>query len=291
MTYEDFRQKTLRLIKEKNLYDHIIKNNYNFSDTDLIKIAYDLSETYEKRMMLMNEATILFNGRAAEFARHIIQDMKKIEDIFYEKSDECVYELHITDKPGAYTERYLCNSMPSALKTLKWFCKHYDITLDEKSEISVYKRRIITEDAEPDEDIVAEVYLDHKINAVSYYAQDLSIGRVPEEECINECNNCTAESLCDNVKYPRIINDRDIVQFRQKFNDDGYGIVMCCFGSKTVQDYYVIRIHKDVFSGDTLYDPWDDHVHISPTDITKISKEELPSSLIDIYEKIDDLLN
>ena len=46
----------------------------------------------------MNEATILFNGRAAEFARHIIQDMKKIEDIFSKYTEDEQRNIYVYEK-------------------------------------------------------------------------------------------------------------------------------------------------------------------------------------------------
>ncbi len=282
MTRDDFRRKTLKLIKEKNLYNYIINENYDFSDSDLIKIAYDLSENYEERISFMEEASHTFSGKTANLALHIINDMKKIENIFHEKNDQCVYELHITEKPGSYTEKYLCASLSAAIKTLQWFCNNYNVTLDENSDISVYKRRIIGDDNEPDEDFIAEAQLDFHAKVISYYADMTSAGTAPDDECVNECDECTSTWLCSHVKYPRIINDMDIVRFDKGNHQTGYGIVMYCRDFETVTDYYVVEFSPDNFARETLYDP--DHVHISPTAITKISKSELPEGYAEAYE-------
>lgn len=276
MTRDRLKQRIVALVPEKELRSYIQEHDHPFSDGELVKMAYDLATTCEQRGELLGLCADVLGEAERAFAQSILQDIDRIKAVFH-KSGSSVYELHIKETPHSYEERYLCSSYKSALDMIKWFCSEYHVTLTECSDIGVCRRRIISVPQQYGEDYIAEVQLDCDLNETMYYAADISAG-IHQDNCGDDCSECTVLSLCRPVEYPRLLSDGDIVRFRNGF-EFGYGVILHCGTADTTEEYYTVDLSAQVFREKRFDELFDAHMHFMPYNVSRISIEELPGEL------------
>lgn len=282
MQREELKKLLIEQIPENQLRSYIQAHDFPFSDGDLVKMAYSLAADCEMRTQLLNECASTLSDTAREFALNILNYLDEIKALFHENS-ACVYELKIKETPNSYEERYLCGSYQTAREMAEWFCKEYSVTLTERSDISICKRRIISEPQHYAEDYIAEVQLDERLKEIKYFS-GLDSDALYPADCHNNCDECDMLCLCNDVRYPCILHDGDIVRFRNGFQD-GFGVVMFCSTSDTADSHYIIKLSENLrlIHPDEIFNA---HLHLEPYRVTKINADALPEGLQGICEEL-----
>ena len=114
MNKSDLKYKLLTLIPSIQLKENIIKSKYDFSDPDMVKMINDLAISFEEKVLLLYEASLLLEEKSSEFADNLLIDMKFSQEAFNTNDPLCVYELKILYRNSHVEENYLNVSFDSA---------------------------------------------------------------------------------------------------------------------------------------------------------------------------------
>lgn len=284
MNKSDLKYKLLTLIPSIQLKEKIIKSKFDFSDSDMVKMINDLAGSFEEKVLLLYEASLLLEEKSSEFADSILIEMKYAQEAFNTNDPTCVYELNIHYRNSHVEEKYLTVSLESARNMLDFFVKKYPMLDDDNIEIKVVKRRVLSEPEE--NDFVAEAKLSLHGTLLSYNDKnDTEFKECPEHKEIS-CGLCNSQCRFSHPLYPCMLKNGDIVTETGKNRKVKYGMILFCDNKEPLREYYVVDLEHRILKSGDLSNYFSAHTMISPAFLNRIPMSDLPSKTKDLCMRL-----
>ncbi len=289
MKYQELQNIVIRLIKSNSLKEAIDKTNKTFKPIELVKIVFKYAESYDQRLNLLALIKTNINDDVLKkYITQLIEFQKEIHKKFIQNEENCVYELHIKERPDSYDERYLCDSYSSAVKMIDLFYEEYDNDENELSKYRIEKRKIFSGLDKFDEDYVGFCILNFKreiqeidIDGVNSYAN------ICDSFCSEECN-----ILCINnvdIEFPRFAKNLDIVDYSDYNGKKHYGVYLenTC---DIKEEYYVIPLDCTAMKYHNFERDFYNHEHIETPFVENVNIDDIPEDMQEIYKEYIDYL-
>ncbi len=284
MNKSDLKYKLLTLIPSIQLKEKIIKSKFDFSDSDMVKMINDLAGSFEEKVLLLYEASLLLEEKSSEFADNLLIEMKYSQEAFNTNDPTCVYELNIHYKYSHVEEKYLTVSFESAKNMLNFFAQKYPMLDDNNIEIKVVKRRVLSEPQE--NDFVAEARLSIRGTLLNYFTQKETESKECPEQKDSSCDSCDSMCRFSHPLYPCMLKNGDVVTQIGKDKKIKYGMILFAENKELLREYYVVDLENKILTGGDLSNYFSAHIMISPAFLYKIHVSELPGKTKDLYMRL-----
>ena len=283
MEYKELQKIVVRLIKSDSLKSEIQKTNTVFKPIELVKIVFNYADSYDQRLNLLSLIKITIDDEILkEYISRLIETQKEIHKKFLQNDKNCVYELHIKEKPTSSEEKYLCDSYSSAVKMIDLFYEEYESNENELSKYGITKRKVFSSGDKFDEDYVGNCKLNHKrelqkvdIDGINSYANICDI--ICSDECKILCISNT------DISFPRIAKNLDVVEYSDYSGKKHYGVFLENSGDPK-EEYYIIPLDCTAMKYHRFERDFYNHEHIDAPFVEKISFDNLPDDIQEIYK-------
>lgn len=284
MKYQELQNLVVRLIKSNSLKVAIQKTNKIFKPIELVKIVFNYAESYDQRLNLLSLIKTNINDVSLKkYIAQLIEVQKEIHKAFIQNKENCVYELHIKESPDSYDERYLCDSYSSAVKMIDLFYEEYDNGENELSKYWIEKRKIFSSLDKFDEDYIGKCEINYKREIQEIDIDDInSYGNICDVVCSDECNILCINNI--DIEFPRFAEDLDIVEYSDYDGKKHYGVYlenMC----DVKEEYYVVPLDCTAMKYYDFERDFYNHKHIEAPFVEKVTIDNIPTNLQEIYEK------
>ena len=284
MEYQELQNLVIRIIKSNSLKVVIKKTNKIFKPIELVKIVFNYAESYDQRLNLLSLIKTNINDNSLKkYIAQLIEVQKEIHKMFIQNKENCVYELHIKERPDSYDERYLCDSYSSAVKMIDLFYEEYDNGENELSKYWIEKRKIFSSLDKFDEDYVGNCKLNYKREIQEIDVDDVnSYANICDVVCSDECNNLCINNI--DIEFPRFAEDLDIVEYSGYDGKKHYGVYlesMC----DVKEEYYVVPLDCTEMKYYDFERDFYNHEHIEAPFVERVTIEDIPTNLQEIYKK------
>ncbi|MGM9637147.1 MAG: hypothetical protein ACI3YK_04075 [Eubacteriales bacterium] len=269
----------IELLPSQSLKNKIRKENYRFSEIDLLNIIYGYAPTFDRRTELLHDFSGTASPEIAQCAREYAEWQQRVFKCFCEESDGCIYELHMKVTPDECDERSICASYEAALNRIDWFFDEYHTKETEKSGYKIVKRRIYTGNAGQafDNDRAGECLLGPNKVVLSV---DDDRQPSPYADCNGICMDCSR--ICphcyDEILFPCFTHDRDIVKYTDYEGREHFGV---CFqkDEEPTDSIYIIPLDSDPIRYHAFDKDFYSHEHILPPFVTLADWHELSEQM------------
>lgn len=279
------QKEILSCLWSADLKRYLEENPVDFSENDLLTMAYHFAPTFEERLRLLGLVAKHCPG-VSDYAARCIAWQRKCLNHFRRHSVDEVYELRILDKPGAYEERYLCESYEAALEMIDGFYAEYDFAPEAETVRYTIAKRSILHSGQPfREDELGEVIL-------SAGKVLISVSDIPGESengpCSHSCPKCAAP--CIEIRevdsFPAFLLDRSPVRYRFPSGREEFGIHLRLNWNGPGAMLYIIPLDSEMMN-ERSFDKdwgWHWHEHISAPWVTSAPLSQLPEKLRENYK-------
>ena len=284
MKYQELQNLVVRLIKSKSLKVAIQKTNKIFKPIELVKIVFNYAESYDQRLNLLSLIKTNINDDSLKkYIAQLIEVQKEIHKKFIQNKENCVYELHIKERPDSYDERYLCDSYSSAVKMIDLFYEEYDNGENELSKYEIEKRKIFSSLDKFDEDYVGNCKLNYKREIYEIDIDDVnSYANICDTVCGDECSILCINNI--DIEFPRFAEDLDIVEYFDHNGKKHYGVYLENM-SEIKEEYYVVPLDCIAMKYYHFDRDFYNHEHIEAPFVEKVNIDNIPTNIQEIYKK------
>lgn len=143
MNKAQLQQQIIGTLWSKDLKKYVTENNYSFSESELLYIAYSFPRNHDERLQLLQLLEEHASQETAALATKCIRFLSKCFKKFCQHTGNEVYELRIKETPKSYEERYLCADHRTALDMIDKFYRHYDFTSENETTRYVIAKRTV----------------------------------------------------------------------------------------------------------------------------------------------------
>ena len=286
MTHQQMQHEIISCIWSKGLKQHIASIGYNFTEQELLGIAFHCAPTFEERLRLLHLLSEYAPSVSAQAAKCMDCQNKSL-DHFRQSGEQEVYELHIKNEPDAYEERYLCASYDAALEMIDAFYKEYDEPETDLARYVIEKRKIHRPGQPFSEDSLGECVL-----AAGKVILSVDVLFDGSENSGNHfhCTGCSDPWVWDfDVRFPVPTSDLSVVQYKLPDGSLHYGVNLTSEIHEITQAHYIIPLDGE--NGmllkrkavDTFWS-YHDHEHIPAPFVEEIPVQTLPAELQENYQ-------
>lgn len=280
---DSLQNKVVKLIPSESLRNEIEKTGYKCSEITLLSTIFYYAPSFDSRMELLQFAYDSFEGELKEFTVQLMEWQQKIRDEFIKNEPSVVFELHIRETPDVPDETYLCSSFDAAMKTICQYYQELECDESDSARYNIIKHHIYSmdTDAKLSDDPLGEAVL---LSGRILYSVEMFGHR--QEDCSDSCVECT-KPLCvynleEEAQYPCFINDKELVEYRERDGRKRYGIVHTNDNSAGNLQY-VIPLDCEWMRNHEFDDVWYAHSHVPAPLIEKISPEILSEKMREYY--------
>ena len=280
---DTLRNKILSLLPSAALKKQISLSGCQFSDTDLLFIAWNYAPDYEERIALLQTLEQCFSGELKEYTSRVIHTQKLMLESFMKPDKDAVFELHIKETSSSWDERYLCKSYQDALRTIPLFYQEYNCQETDSSRYTIVKRRVVSGDMKFSEDELGELVL---LPGMKVYSIDLYAYSHLAEECEPDVNCMECSRPCVRINktpFPPFLRNGDAVKYRDHNGKESFGTVLI-FDDPPFSEYYIIPLWSHAVRYHDYINAYDDHRHIPAPLVDRVSEEDLPEKYREDYK-------
>jgi len=272
------KDKVLSLLPSKALKNKIKELNHQFTDIELMQIAFLYAQSFDERIELLKEIQSEADVELQEYIRKLTERQYMVLEEFKKNEAGTVYEVHIKEKSDTYEESYLCDSYESVLAIIPEFYKEYENEEPDGVRYKIFKRRLFSGKADDffEKEYISKMYMRSKGVIRSVESFILS-------ECDGVCMEC--DRICvtkDDVMYPRFVSDKEVVEFEDYDGRKRYGVVSqddC----EAVDEYYVYSLDSEQIIYHDFENLFYAHEHIPAPLVEKIDFETIPEKMKNDY--------
>lgn len=277
----EFQSQIVSLIPSNSLKTRIKLSNVQFSDADLLTIAFCYAPDFDTRIDFLRRLKDCSSGELKEYISRLIHVQFQMLESFLKHEEDVVFELHIKETPDAYDERHLCRSFEDAVNVIPLFYKEYDCKENTSSRYTVIKRRVFSKETDFSEDVLGEIDL---LPGMKTYSVAVYSFEHWAEGCCGECWECDRPCAdCHEILFPAFVKHGDAVKYYSYSGKESFGIAIE-HSDLPCSDYYVIPLDSNAVRYHDFANIFDAHEHIPAPLTEKIEIEELPVKMRENYK-------
>jgi len=281
------------------LQSAIKKANFKFADFDLLILAYRNAPDYNTRLELLRLVeSATSDEKTKSQAKRCIGYEKEKWERFVAAEKNCIFEAKIKSEPNAYEERYIAKSFDSINKTIRNFCEHYEVALNDQSRFDITKRKftdgMTAEDF--DEDWRGEASYKGEATLIDVLYEDfrdrtllMDVDGCEEKDC-DECEHQPC-FINKPPKLPPFLKNLDLVCYEDSDGIKNYSVY---FGDMETDELdecaYLVKIYDKAICSKTLKTKdlfferiFNLHEHIEFSRLDVIKMADLPNEIKETY--------